>query len=88
MYSAVPQTSGIFDEKLSHGQKIKCSRSLKKVEIFKAKFNQTRLSFRYIRVPLISPISSKITSAHSVKLPNNIGDTIDVIYCVLATLDR
>ena len=26
--------SGIFDEKLSHAQKIKCSRALKKVEIF------------------------------------------------------
>ena len=40
--------SGIFDGKLSHAQKMKCSRTPKQFEFFSPEFNQTWLSFRYI----------------------------------------
>ena len=58
-----PSHSGIFDEKLSHGQKIMCYKSLKKVEnIFPAKFNQTWLSFRYISLSKHKPCQKFLKS--------------------------
>ena len=48
LYSVHIGHSGMFYEKLSLAQKLKCSRALKSQKLFSTEFNQTWLSFRYI----------------------------------------